>query len=273
VIDEFTSVVDRTVAQIASCAVAKAVRRLGQAPAESGTVRKFVAVACHYDILEWLNPDWVFDPALNQFTWRLLRRGPDGQPGRPPIELDIRRVNKALWRLFGQHHYLSHKLAHQAQCFAAYVAGRPAAFTAVIHCPHANGGFWREHRTVCLPDFQGAGIGNALSEMIASGFVCLGKKYSSTTSHPGMIGHRSRSPLWTMIRKPSFTQPPTLKNFRATFAGARFTASFQFIGPPNPEAARTLGIWRLRCRRADRTLANAIRKALGGSTRPADPPG
>lgn len=52
VFDEFTSVVDRTVAQTACIAVGKAIRREN---------KKFIAVSCHYDILEWLQPDWVFD--------------------------------------------------------------------------------------------------------------------------------------------------------------------------------------------------------------------
>lgn len=52
VFDEFTSVVDRNVAKIGSYAVAKYIRK---------NQKKFVAVACHYDILEWLEPDWVFD--------------------------------------------------------------------------------------------------------------------------------------------------------------------------------------------------------------------
>lgn len=52
VFDEFTSVVDRQVAQTACIAVNKAIKRLN---------KKFVAVSCHYDILDWLEPDWVFD--------------------------------------------------------------------------------------------------------------------------------------------------------------------------------------------------------------------
>jgi ABC-type ATPase with predicted acetyltransferase domain len=51
VFDEFTSVVDREVAQISSVAIAKSIRK---------TTKKFVAVTCHYDIVEWLEPDWVF---------------------------------------------------------------------------------------------------------------------------------------------------------------------------------------------------------------------
>lgn len=52
VFDEFTSVVDRTVAETACIAINKAIKR---------TNKKFIAVSCHYDILDWLQPDWVFD--------------------------------------------------------------------------------------------------------------------------------------------------------------------------------------------------------------------
>ena len=52
VFDEFTSVVDRQVAQTASMAIHKAVHRMN---------KQFIAVTCHYDVLEWLQPDWVFD--------------------------------------------------------------------------------------------------------------------------------------------------------------------------------------------------------------------
>ena len=52
VFDEFTSVVDRDVAQTVCIAINKAVKK---------TDKKFIAVSCHYDILEWLQPDWVFD--------------------------------------------------------------------------------------------------------------------------------------------------------------------------------------------------------------------
>lgn len=52
VFDEFTSVVDRNVAKTACIAINKAIKK---------TDKKFVAISCHYDILDWLQPDWVFD--------------------------------------------------------------------------------------------------------------------------------------------------------------------------------------------------------------------
>jgi ABC-type ATPase with predicted acetyltransferase domain len=58
VFDEFTSVVDRTIAKTASYAIQKSIRK---------TNKKFVAVSCHYDILEWLEPDWVYDTNKKQF--------------------------------------------------------------------------------------------------------------------------------------------------------------------------------------------------------------
>ena len=53
VFDEFTSVVDREVAKVGSYAVSKAVRR------QPG--KQFIAVTCHYDVVDWLEPDWVFN--------------------------------------------------------------------------------------------------------------------------------------------------------------------------------------------------------------------
>jgi len=58
VFDEFTSVVDRTVAKTASYAIQKAMRKRG---------KHFVAVSCHKDILEWLQPDWVYDTDQRSF--------------------------------------------------------------------------------------------------------------------------------------------------------------------------------------------------------------
>ncbi|MGQ0636447.1 MAG: GNAT family N-acetyltransferase [Planctomycetaceae bacterium] len=228
VIDEFTSVVDRTVAQIGSAAVARAVRVTG---------RRFVAVSCHFDIVEWLQPDWVYEPALDRFDWRCLQ-------SRPPISVEIRRAQSADWKLFRPHHYLSGRLNRAARCFMARVGGQPAAFAAALSHPDDRGGFWREHRTVCLPDFQGVGIGHALSEFVASLFAATGKRYLSVTSHPGMIAHRLRSPLWRLYRHPSFGARNTgrLVRFNRTAALCRRTAGFRYVGPARHVEARQFGL-------------------------------
>jgi ABC-type arginine transport system ATPase subunit len=215
VMDEFTSVVDRTVAQIGAHAVAKAVRRRDQ---------KFVALTCHEDVAAWLDPDWIYRPACGSFTWRSLRR-------RPAIRLQIGRVSPKAWKLFHQHHYLSTKLAPAAVCFGAWWRGRLVAFSAWIHSLTAGGGR-REHRTVTLPDYQGAGIGHALSTWIAAMWQGLGQRATSTTSHPAMIWARSRSADWRMTRAPGLAN----RNAKLGHAVTRLTAGFEYVGPPMPSA-------------------------------------
>ena len=53
VVDEFTSVVDRQIAKIGAMAFAKGWRRT--------TGKKVVLLSPHYDIIEWLQPDWVYN--------------------------------------------------------------------------------------------------------------------------------------------------------------------------------------------------------------------
>ena len=59
VFDEFTSVVDREIAKVSAFAISKAVRR---------SKKKFIAVTCHYDVVDWLEPDWVFSTDTMEFT-------------------------------------------------------------------------------------------------------------------------------------------------------------------------------------------------------------
>jgi energy-coupling factor transporter ATP-binding protein EcfA2 len=213
VMDEYTSVVDRTVAQVGSAALAKTVRRREQ---------RFVAVTCHDDVEEWLQPDWVYFPAEGRFTWRLLR-------GRPVIDLEISRCKAEAWSLFRRHHYLNHKLAPSAVCFLATWSGRPVAFSAWL--PFFSGGppARREHRTVTLPDYQGVGIGFALSNFCASLWKALGYRARSTTTHPAFIASRCRSVEWRQTRRPAFAHPGVQRLKHAT---TRLTASFEYVGPP-----------------------------------------
>ena len=92
--DEFTSVVDRDTARAGSAAAARLARRLGV---------RLVAVGCHDDILEWLDPDWVARPAEGACARRALQ-------GRPKVRLDVFRCRVQAWDLFREHHYLSHSI-------------------------------------------------------------------------------------------------------------------------------------------------------------------
>jgi hypothetical protein len=214
VLDEFTSVVDRRVATIASAAVAKTVRQRNQ---------KIIAVSCHTDILEWLLPDWVYEPATDTLT---LARG---ELQRPPIELEIFRVNHQAWNFFRHHHYLDTKLNKAAVCFIATWDGVPVAFSSWL--PLVSGTLsnaYREHRTVCLPSYQGVGIGNRVSAVCASMWRGLGKRAFSTTSHPAMIASRVKSPLWRVSRGTSFAARDGGASVK--HSTSRLTCGFEFIG-------------------------------------------
>jgi hypothetical protein len=211
VVDEFTSMVDRTAAQVGSAAIARTIRKRNL---------QLVAVTCHDDVEAWLTPDWVYRPAEQDFAWRLLRR-------RPPIHLDVLRCQASAWPLFAPHHYLDGTLGRNAVCFLALWKAAPVAFSAWLPFVGAGPPTRREHRTVTLPDFQGVGIGNALSMLIASMWKALGYRAISATTHPAMMAARSASPCWRMHRSPSFAGRGD--SFR--HALTRLTAGFVYVGP------------------------------------------
>lgn len=211
VYDEFTSVVDRTVAKVGSSALAKTVRQRNL---------RFVAVTCHEDVLDWLQPDWIYQPATDTLTWRSLQR-------RPTLDIEIVRAAPSAWPLFRPHHYLSHALSSSATCFLALHDNKPIAFSAWVNALTSRGGK-REHRTVVLPDWQGVGVGMALSATVASLWKAIGYRASSTTTHPAFINARKRSPLWQMIRSPSLAGGTS----KFKHANTRLTAGFEYVGPP-----------------------------------------
>lgn len=217
VVDEFTSVVDRTVAQIGSAALARTIRQRGQ---------RFIAVTCHEDVEPWLTPDWVYRPATNEFHWRELQRP-------PVIELQVGRVHYAAWVRFRHHHYLDTDLNTSALCFIALWQDRPVAFVAALGFPHKYVPGWRLHRLVCLPDYQGVGIGVALADFVSSVLHVGGRHVFRTAAHPAVVAHCAKSPLWDMRRKSSMTAKQGSSSSLATMrtASDRLTAGFEYVGP------------------------------------------
>jgi hypothetical protein len=212
------------VARIGSAAVARTVRALG---------KRFVAVTCHEDVEEWLQPDWVYRPATETFAWRCLQR-------RPTITLDVYRCRLAAWRAFRTHHYLNTSIHPSAQAFVALWEGRPVAFSAWINAMVKYGGK-REHRTVTLPDYQGVGIGHAFSCFCASLYKAVGERALSTTTHPAFIAARVKSPHWRMIRSPSLAGKAGNARLAIRHARTRLTAGFEYVGPAaDPKTARAM---------------------------------
>ena len=188
--DEFTSVVDRTVARIGSAALAGAIRG-------GAVARRFVAVSCHYDIVPWLCPDWVVDMA----TQSLAR----GKLPRPSIRLEIRTCDKGLWAMFQRHHYLNGHLPSCVRCRVGLVENEPVAFAAIAPVAGYRG-YQRFSRVVVLPDYQGIGIGGKFRDAVAALEAPRCRRLSLVTSHPAMIRSLAHSGRWR-LRSVGFSHP------------------------------------------------------------------
>ncbi len=213
--DEFTSVVDRQVAKFGAAAVARSVRS-GRVPC------RFVAVTCHYDVAEWLEPDWTLDMATGLTDRRRLRR--------PTIDVDVVRCRARLWPLFARHHYLSGGLSVRSRCYLARIAGAPAAFCATLSCIGRKG-HWRISRIVTLPDYQGLGVGMKFAEAVAELHREDGRRLNITASHPAVVGHCKRSPRWKAVsvrRGGRKRGSELIDNYRD--AAGRAVVSFEFVG-------------------------------------------
>lgn len=232
--DEFSSVVDRQVGRIGAHASAKAVR------ARPG--KRFVAVTCHEDVLDWLQPDWVLEPHVGKFSWRSLQR-------RPAVELEIVRCSREAWRWFAPHHYLSAYLHKAARCFAGLIDGQPVAFGALLHFPHPRtNAIQRIHRLVVLPDYQGLGLGaHSFPGTLGAIVRAVGKRLTVTTSHPALIAAWAKSKAWRMTLAPRMgvihSGDGTGMNHTSAGSLGRKVASFEYAGPAHPDAEEARRLW------------------------------
>jgi ABC-type lipoprotein export system ATPase subunit len=223
VVDEFTSVVDRQVAKIGSYAVAKHIRKRG---------KRFVAVSCHSDIIEWLQPDWVYMPGTGEFHWRLLQR-------RPGIDCVISPVHRDSWRVFAPFHYLTSELNRSARCFVLFIDDTPAAFAGMLIRPGTD--VMGCSRLVTLPDYQGLGLAFVLIERVASLYRAVGYHVHTYPAHPGLIHGFDRSQRWVLRKHPGD------RNRRDEWGrmGTRHCAVFRYAGPTadRDEARRVFAYW------------------------------
>lgn len=234
IMDEFTSIVDRQVAKIASHAVQKYVRK---------KKLHFIAASCHYDILDWLRPDWVLEPATMTFARRSLRR-------RPKLSIAISRVPHSTWELFAPFHYLTRSLHRSAKCFALFVGDRIAAFCGILYRPISRGrgkkNIYGISRVVCLPDWQGLGLAPLLNDTLGGAYKALGYRLRNYPAHPAFVRIHLKSPSWRLVKRPGIfkrrTQSSATSTIRGAFGG-RPCAVFEYIGPAmdRRDAERLLG--------------------------------
>lgn len=235
VVDEFTSVVDRQVAKIGAHAVQKYVRKSGQ---------QFIAATCHYDVQDWLRPDWIFEPAMMRFTW-------GSNHPRPPINIEISPTGYDTWRLFAPFHYLTAELNRSARCWLLTVDGTPAAFAGVLHRPHRTAQDIKGvSRLVTLPDWQGLGLAFVLADYLGAVYKAARLRLHTYPAHPALIHAFDRSPLWRMTQAPGKNSPNRgaggsigggASRTERWRQGERPGAVFAYAGPPGD--AQPLDYW------------------------------
>ena len=224
VVDEWTSVVDRTVAKSMSLCLGKHARRID---------KRIVAVSCHYDVLEWLNPDWVIDCNKAQYTdrrslWQSYKR-------KEKLDFEIRPVDRKTWRFFSKYHYLSENLPggivkffglfHQGNqigftCFANYTPKRPHHRKIKMH----------SNRVVIHPDYVGLGLGMLLVNATSKYMHNLGYEVFAKLSAKPLIRAREKDPRWALQKVQRFTPPAGAKMLRGTgFRDAIKTHSYRYV--------------------------------------------
>lgn len=213
-IDEFTSVVDRQVAKIGAHAAQKLVRKTG---------KQLVVATCHYDVVDWLQPDWVLEPASMTFTWRCL------QP-RPSLKCVIARVPHSWWERFAPFHYLTRDLHAGAACYVLFAGDRPepAAFAGVLHRPQKK--LKGVSRLVTLPDWQGLGLAFALVDRIGAVYTGLGDRLHTYPAHLALMRSFDRSSCWELRQKPLSYNPNKRGSIHHWQQGMRPNAVFRYRG-------------------------------------------
>lgn len=246
VVDEFTSVVDRQIARVGAGAFAKAWRRTsGQA----------VLLSCHYDILDWLQPDWVYDTQHREFT-----RG--WERPRPRQTLQVHQGGWDLWPLFEPHHYLKAGRMPGAICYVGFIDGEPVVHLGVgsksVNLGKRGTGVEaRACRLVVMPEWQGAGVGmkflNHVCELQRQGRGRLPGRRMTTlfhTSHPQLCAALRRDPKWrqtsaalhggqkrksaaSIARSHAAQGVPSFNSPGGGYGGHfRAVQGFRYVGPP-----------------------------------------
>lgn len=195
ILDEWTSVVDRTVAKVMSHCVQKHARK---------TNKKIVLLSCHYDVIEWLNPDWIIDCNTQTFIDRRLL-SIDERNRSEKLEFTIKETNRNTWKNFNKYHYLSENLPagfikiyglfhgkNQIgfQCFANYVPHSDKNKKMILHF----------NRTVIHPDYVGLGLGihliNETSKIVNDEGFKVMAKFSSIPVYKSLLKYPE---LWKLL--------------------------------------------------------------------------
>jgi ABC-type dipeptide/oligopeptide/nickel transport system ATPase subunit len=229
VIDEWTSVVDRTVAKVMSHCVSKYARRTDTA--------QVVLVSCHYDVLDWINADWVIDCNTQTVTdrralWRQSSR-------TEQLAFSIHPCDGSTWRMFARYHYLSNRLPGGSACYGLWHGANQIGFCAAsIYVPPRKHLATLRHlnRLVIHPDYAGLGLGLPFSSVVAAHRVGLGERVAVTFSAAPMGKSLARDPRWRALpREQKIGRKHNARLGGQQAASTRFNVTlyrYEYVGGP-----------------------------------------
>lgn len=164
VIDEWTSVVDRTVAKVMSHCVQKFTRRQG---------KKLILNSCHYDVVEWLDPDWIIDCNQQKFIDRRLLRS-EKRERKEKLKFEVKEVGRSSWKFFSKYHYLSDRLpGGKIYTYGLFEGKNQIGFMCLanyIPTRKGNKPIYHSNRVVIHPDYAGFGLGIMLVNKVCEHF-------------------------------------------------------------------------------------------------------
>ena len=218
-VDEYTSVVDRDVAKAMSFALQKFVRREN---------KRIILASCHYDILEWLMPDWTCSPQKGG----VLERHEYLRQGRPQIELSVSRVEADTWDIFKKHHYLTENINKSCKCLLFKWGEKPVGFLGMINQPNkGKPTAMGISRVVILPDYQGMGLGVKISEFCSAIFKGSGAcNVYIKTINPALGEYMEKSPNWKPTGYNGKIRKDPGSNERAKNRLSRRSYNFEYVG-------------------------------------------
>lgn len=240
-IDEWTSVVDRTVAKVMSHCINKFARRQD---------KRIVLCSCHYDVIEWLDPDWVIDCNKQVFIdRRRLRRGE--RIRQETLTFDIREVGRETWPYFSKYHYLNKNLpGGHVYFFGLFVGDDQIGFQCFAnYVPHRNKGQrmkMHSNRVVIHPDYAGFGLSIKLINECAKIMYDKGfDVWAKSTSLPIYILRR-REKCWKLMEKKTVIKQPISGQLMVRKTGFREKVtyySFKYVrSKADQDRCQTVGV-------------------------------
>lgn len=203
VIDEWTSVVDRTVAKAMSSCVSRFSKKLN---------KKLVLISCHYDVIDWIDPDWIIDCNEQKFIDRRLLRQEERER-KEKLKFEIRECSKSNWNQFSKYHYLNEKLPGGKNFFYGLFHDQNQigfmCFSNYVPIKKNTQPIFHANRIVIHPDFVGFGLGSKFltqtAQFIKNKGIRVMIKMSSIPLYKSLLKNNS----WKFLGSDFMTSKPS----------------------------------------------------------------